>query len=1045
MDWPSQDIKPGIRVRLKSNPSRIGISTQEIDGSGRRLRILVSFFDGTEEFVLLSALEPIEKQILKPYEIFVEGRFGTSDNLRRSVTYHRLSGKLSNLLYSLNVTNTQFLPYQFKPVINFLDSPSNGILIADEVGLGKTIEAGLIWTELKARIEAKRLLVICPAVLTEKWKFELRERFGVSAEVVNSSELLKKLKFAQKDISEEFALIGSIQGLRPPKGYENVEDSRSSAKLARLMKSCVEDIPLLDMVIIDEAHYLRNDGTQTHELGRLIRAITDSLVMLSATPIQLHSKDLFNLLNILDEGSFPFSSSFDEVLRSNKPLVKLRNLVLSGKADFSTYTELLGEAKNYQVFKKNKQIKHLLSRSPSNKEFKSSEYKTQLAHELEKLNPLSSVLTRTLKRDVQVNRAKRYPVAMRVEMNSVEKVFYEQVTEAVRDYCVTRQLSTGFILTIPQRQMSSCMAAACQRWNNIVEPYNELAADGGEVLDYNIPDESHATNDANPSELISHLIDISQEVGRFPALAKNDSKFLKLYESLSEYWNENPDGKVVLFAFYKDTLMYIHGRLERLGLKSILLYGGMDKFEAIKRFEHDPEVKILLSSEVASEGVDLQFSSLIINYDLPWNPMRIEQRIGRVDRIGQVKERILIWNFFYSDTIDERIYDRLLARLNVFEGTLGELELILGSETSRITRELFTHKLTKEEEESKIELARIAIENNKKDQEMLEKEASHLIAHGDFIQNKVRADNEMGRYISGDDLYSYVKDYLVAEYDGTRFLSIDDEDNKYHCELSVTAKVELSNFIKSQRSAGKTRILASTPPPLFFDNQYMQESPYFERVTQEHPIVRFVTSRLKNHDSQNRPYAVNAVQVSSIHLPNLNKGLYVFSIHICSVSGALDVEKMEYALADIGSKDVFSSDYSEEVVNRAAMKGDDWLSAKNEINLDVAAETFEICREKAEYRLSLYQGKMQRQNDDRINLQMQSIEMRRHIERKRIEKAIEKLSESRDEKKLKMIPLNKARLDKTEESFDRRVEEIRLKEEVQPRVLFVSGGIIKVF
>ena len=270
MDWPSQDIKPGIRVRLKSNPSRIGISTQEIDGSGRRLRILVSFFDGTEEFVLLSALEPIEKQILKPYEIFVEGRFGTSDNLRRSVTYHRLSGKLSNLLYSLNVTNTQFLPYQFKPVINFLDSPSNGILIADEVGLGKTIEAGLIWTELKARIEAKRLLVICPAVLTEKWKFELRERFGVSAEVVNSSELLKKLKSAQKDVSEEFALIGSIQGLRPPKGYENVEDSRSSAKLARLMKSCVEDIPLLDMVIIDEAHYLRNDGTQTHELGRLL-------------------------------------------------------------------------------------------------------------------------------------------------------------------------------------------------------------------------------------------------------------------------------------------------------------------------------------------------------------------------------------------------------------------------------------------------------------------------------------------------------------------------------------------------------------------------------------------------------------------------------------------------------------------------------------------------------------------------------------------------------------------------------------------------------
>ena len=158
-------MNPGDKVRLIANPGRVGVVGNETDGPAHRLRLLVNFLDGDEQFVLKGSLEKVEKEQAGPYQLMASGRYGRVSDLRGAITYYRLSGKLANLIYSLNTTNTQFLPYQFKPVLQFLDSPSSGILIADEVGLGKTIEAGLIWTELRARQDARRLLVVCPAML----------------------------------------------------------------------------------------------------------------------------------------------------------------------------------------------------------------------------------------------------------------------------------------------------------------------------------------------------------------------------------------------------------------------------------------------------------------------------------------------------------------------------------------------------------------------------------------------------------------------------------------------------------------------------------------------------------------------------------------------------------------------------------------------------------------------------------------------------------------------------------------------------------------
>jgi len=566
---------------------------------------------------------------------------------------------LANLIYSLNTTNTNFLPYQFKPVLQFLDSPSRGILIADEVGLGKTIEAGLIWTELRVRQDARRLLVVCPAMLRDKWCSELANRFGVKAQRVDAGELLHHLEKAKADRTEEFALVVSMQGMRPPKDWDSdtTPSKSASAQLARFLEDVEDDEPLLDLVIVDEAHYLRNKGTQTHRFATLLRPVTDGLVLLSATPIQMRSTDLFNLLHLLDEDAFPLEWTYDQSVRANAPLVALRDrLKRNPPVTQDEFRATLEYAVALRWYEDSEQIEYLLNNLPSDEELSAVRSRADYAELLDRLNPRAKVITRTLKRDVDELRVTREPRTLRVAMNEAERAFYERVTDAVRDYCESSDVSEGFLLTIPQRQMSSCMAAACQGWRMRLE---QQALEASETLTELEGDMVESVvlpaTQQRSGELLTILTSIAQECGDYDKLASDDSKFGILLRSLKDYWHGNPGKKVVLFAFYRHTLHYLARRLADVGIRALVLHGGMDKTEILRSFERDDAVHVLLSSEVASEGVDLQFSSLLVNYDLPWNPARIEQRIGRIDRIGQPESKILIWNRVDEDTLEERV------------------------------------------------------------------------------------------------------------------------------------------------------------------------------------------------------------------------------------------------------------------------------------------------------------------------------------------------------------------------------------------------------
>lgn len=1036
-------MQPGDKVRLIANPGRIGIIGNETDGPPHRQRVLVNFLNGDEQFILLGSLEKVERGPQGPYELMRNGSFGRASDLRGAITHYRLSGKLANLIYSLNTTNTRFLAYQFKPVLQYLDSPSNGLLIADEVGLGKTIEAGLIWTELRAREDARRLLVVCPAMLCDKWRRELEDRFGVRAQITDAAGLLDHLRKAKTRPQEAFALIVSQQGARPPRGWNDDEapSQRSAAKLARFLQEEGIEEPLLDLVIIDEAHYLRNRETQSNRFGRLLRPVTQGMVMLSATPVQLNNSDLFNLVHLLDEDAFPFDFLFDISLKANAPIVRLRDAVLAGTIVQETFVEAVQGTLDNPFFDTNAQLEYLLQNPPSDTDLASPEFRSELADRLDRVNPLSKVVSRTLKRDVQELRVQRLPHVIKAVMSPVETEFYARVTESVRSFCEDLRISEGFMLTIPQRQMASSMAAACKGWQ---DKLGKGAAETDEELLYELDAMEFDDGESGLGPLLSQLVRIARSVGDFQALRDNDSKFKILLKNLVAYWERNPGKKVVLFSFYKNTLYYLAERLKQSRIDSIIVHGGVDKDEALRQFESSQGARILLSTEVAAEGVDLQFSSLLVNYDLPWNPAKIEQRIGRIDRIGQEEPQILIWNLLYEGTVDERVHDRLLDRLDIFRNALGSMEVILGEQIRDLAYELMSHHLSADREVELIDRTQVAIANVNRQQKLLEEEATNLIAHGEFIQNKARAANELGRYIQGDDLYNYVKDYFQRQYPGTRFHSEGGDANLVRVELSTQARMDVETFQIGSRLSVRSAVTALNAPLLLFENRVGRAIPGVERVTQDHPLVRFVAQGLRASGDGPVYHPVSAVELQTNVDTDVPRGIYVYVVARWTISGSRDIERLEYRARGLDQTMVLEGEQAERLVNAAALKGRDWLGAKTVVDGAIAADYQSLCLEELESAFNDYVAYHERENTDRIRQMVGALERKIENSRRKTENQIERHAAANDRGRVGRINAARSRFEKEKKRLLARMEELRLKGSVKAEESPVSAGVIRV-
>ena len=1040
-------MQAGDRVRLKSDPTRVGVlSGQEQVRRGKR-RLEVRFQD-EDQFIPDSALEKVDQTPTNRFTLLEQGRFGHAKDLRVALTFYRLSGRLANLIYSMGTTNTEFYAYQFKPVLNFLDSPSRGLLIADEVGLGKTIEAGLIWTELRARFDARRLLVICPAMLREKWRDELLNRFGIQADICNARETLTILKHHRSGDRDTFALVTSLQGLRPPRGWQNTEGEEvkysAAAKLARyLVEQELED-PFFDLVIVDEAHYLRNPESQTAKLGGMLRSATDNLVMLSATPIQLKSDDLFNLLHLLDEDSFPFKHSFSETLQANAPLIELRDGVAQGVIGRDKFIQSASKARSHPLLHSNRQLKALLENPPSSEALMDIEQRAALADAVDRINLLGRVVSRTRKREVHEWRVIRQPFAYKAEMSSVERTFYENVTARVRAYCETYDMREGFLLTIPQRQMCSSMAAACRAWKKKINALKQedinaiLYEDTGQDLV-----EGKAKQTIGP--LIQELMSIARDVGDYDALYRNDSKFTELLKHLRSYWADYPDKKIVLFSYYRETLDYLMDRLTEENIYAIVVKGGLDKQSILNAFQQPDGPRILLSSEVASEGVDLQFSSLLINYDLPWNPMRVEQRIGRLDRIGQKEEKINIWNMFYADTLDDRVYSRLFQRLQIFEHALGALEAVLGDEIRDMTYDLLRHELSPEEEKERIDQTHKAVANKNLIENELEEQAATLVAHGDYIQNKVKAAKELNRFVSGEDLYHYFYDYFERRYPGCRFIQKSADQLLFDIELTPEARADIGQYLQRNRLQGATRLAAPDERRItqyLFENNVGKSERHVEMISQYHPVVRYISQTLRGSSDDFYPLA--ALEMSAGEIPDLKKGIYFYHVQRWSVQGVRDIERLVFKTVPLEEpKKPLPDDNSEKLITTAALAGKDWLAARNTVDGRMVSDLFDETLTAFESQFHSYKERLDMENNDRVDQQIQSVS--RHKDRR-----IATLTERIQAQMLKgrnsvVVRLDEGKIRKEKERAQERIVRLEKARDLRSDYRDVSIGVIRVY
>ncbi len=451
-------------------------------------------------------------------------------------------------------------PHQIETVKKVISQMRGRAILADEVGLGKTIEAAMILKEYMLRGLAKRFLILTPATLCRQWETELREKFEIPSLIAR-----REYDWAHYDY-----LIASI---------DTAKKESHRKEILNLY---------FDIVIVDEAHKLKSTVTQNWQFVNSIQK--KYFLLLTATPLQNDLKELFNLISLLRPGQ-------------------------------------LGD---YRHFKQ---------------KFTHDKRKPKNAPELKGL--LGEVMIRN-KHGANMGFTKRHVQNIPIILTEIERTLYDQVTDFIRE-CL-RSAKTGSaglpLLTLQREICSSTFAAVLTLFKlaqsmNIAEERQEQAAS---------------------------LFRLAQQV-------KDNSKMKVVIDLV----RKTPE-KLIIFTEYLATQSYIRTRLEQVGILSLPFDGSLSasKKEYTKyQFKEYPQYQVLVCTESGGEGINLQFCNTMINYDLPWNPMRLEQRIGRIHRLGQARD-VYIYNLSTQGTVEEHLLRLLAEKIRMFEMVIGESERVIG-------------------------------------------------------------------------------------------------------------------------------------------------------------------------------------------------------------------------------------------------------------------------------------------------------------------------------------------------------------------------------
>lgn len=701
-------------------------------------------------------------------------------------------------LYSLNTAKIDFIPHQFRPVLKFIRSDRPRLLIADGVGVGKTIEAGLILRELQARRNLDFVLIICPRPLVaeHKWEDEMK-RFDEEFVALDGDKFRHCI--SELDLEGEWP-DKYKKAILPYSLFDesNVFGSRKGQQAGTGLMTT--DPPKFDLVIVDEAHHIRNTSTYAYKAVSRFCDAAEAVVFLTATPVQLEYDDLFVLLNLLRPDLIIDKNTFQDMAEPNTYINMASTLTRAQKdgwkeAALEQIQLACATAWGRKVFTNNPvvdNIMHLLQKPEI-----SVEQRVQLITDIENLHTFSNIISRTRRRDIG-EFTLRKPITVPVEFTVEQKILHDAILSVLHDMLshIHCTVNTKFMMTTIRRQTASCLFGLVPMLNEIL--YRHVY----ELVD----DDSFDSGLINSDKSIKDIKDRIQKIlALAEKLPEEDPKLDAMLQIINEKQKE-PKNKVMIFSSFKHTLNYLYQKLVEKGIRVGMIHGGVDDEERRalrKRFnpaettkEATEALDVLLFSEVGCEGLDYQFCDCMINYDLPWNPMRVEQRIGRIDRNGQTSESVSIYNMVTPGTIDADIYDRCLMRIGVFRSSIGDCEEILGGIASEIRKLVDNFQITDEERRDKLQ----QMTDNKvryiKEQEELEDKQRDLfgirVPQSSFDTELKNATNY---WLSADSLFNLVHCYLKSRLEPDKEYILGEKSAKT-MRLSQAARISLLDDFK---------------------------------------------------------------------------------------------------------------------------------------------------------------------------------------------------------------------------------------------------------
>lgn len=492
-------------------------------------------------------VEALEKQ--KTYHAW------TLFQMQYRLTQQRLIPTFKGLQSLAYLPNLQLFQHQLEAAETVIEKMNGKAILADEVGLGKTIEAGLILKEYLIRGLVQKAIILAPASLVNQWVEELREKFHIPAIAYR-----KNMSFDALQI-----VVMSLDMAK-----------RSPYK---------EQLWALDydLIIIDEAHKLKNARTQNYQFVQQLKK--KFCLLLTATPIQNNVFELYHLISLLKPGHLGNYQSFQSM---------------------------------FKTAKEHEEAEHFI-------------------HEL-----VNQVMVRNQRKYTEIDWTSRQVQVVPITFSSEEREMYERLLSLQKH---VKSLKHPFTMVTLQKELCSSKEATALTLMKLKEK----------------------CHDSKEQAVLNQAI---EAVMRLSTNAKAE----KVYELIKGH-----DGKVLIFTEYEASQLYLQNALMKKGISSVPFNGRFSKSKRdwMKQLFKE-KAQVLIATESGSEGINLQFCHMVINYDLPWNPMKLEQRIGRVHRIGQTEE-VQVYNLVVAETIEDHILRVLYEKIGIFEDVIGELDDILSS------------------------------------------------------------------------------------------------------------------------------------------------------------------------------------------------------------------------------------------------------------------------------------------------------------------------------------------------------------------------------